>query len=511
METQSRLSACLRNAVPASCVWAPRPIARSRGAFDRRRLSAVAAALLACSLTALCASAGASVRWLGTQTLGRIGTYPLSGATLAGVANGQRALAWNQNGIRLALAQPGRRFGRPIRISEASDSKPVLAIDARGDLVVAWQYSDHSVIPPPEERSSSDCCDHVRVAMVRPDGKVVSEQTLTPPGRFANVQAVAISKDGSTAAVSYTWLPAAAALGGYGVVDPTPTQLGMRMASFGHRFGRPTNLGSWAYTALLQAFAGRTSIVYAALGAAAEQEAVVSEKGSVISHRFIGGVLAGMTPLPIYYRMLLTLEREQAFGLDAEGDAAILAEEPSPPSRRTDRLQAMIRRRHGTFRTLTLATTPGELYGGHCSPALAVAPTGLTLAVWSACEGRSISVALGTIAVPGGTLKRVSGPTLPASEQVNGLACALGPGRDGLVVADVNDAGARSWENRGSKMIVFERSSSGHFGPPQEIPTPRKVSFFDEEPAQIATDKRGLSVVVWRGSESRLDATWFTQ
>lgn len=453
------------------------------------------------------ASARQTVRWSASQALGEVSYQLLRGARLVSAPDGHMAVAWNHNGVVLALAGPGKRFGHPLRLADRSDSRPVVAIDARGEAIVAWDYSDNSVRPPREERSSgSSCCDHVRIAMVRPGGKVVSYQTVTPPGRSAEVEQVAISSDGSTVAVSYSSVSEMVARYGSWRIATT-RRLVVRVASFGRRFSAAAAVGTGASSAMLRVHARRAYVIYSENGFPEEQEAVVSRHGQLISRMLVGGVAVGVTRTSFVPPARTYTVEQLASGFDAKGDAILLIDEEQLSAEyEADRrhLQTMIRGVDGRFWTDTFATAGVYYKEAFCTPSLSVAPSGLALAAWgAACEGQQISLAFGSIDGRHRGLRQTRGLALPThADHLRAVTCALGPHDRGLIVIDMETPATRGL----SKVIAITRSGSGRLGIPHQVSS--ELGEFDAEP-QVVIDAHGRGVVIWLDQSSDLMATWF--
>ena len=129
------------------------------------------------------------------------------GVSLAGSSNGWAVAAWNPGpGLRVAIAPPGRPFGRsatPVAVT-LPESAPLVAVDDRGDVAVAWTSDDGEYLSPPDKYFQQyGCCERLQVAMLDAAGRVLSDQVVTPAATTAQVASLAIARDGATVAVGY--------------------------------------------------------------------------------------------------------------------------------------------------------------------------------------------------------------------------------------------------------------------------------------------------------------------
>jgi hypothetical protein len=145
--------------------------------------------------------AHAGMPWWRAQTVASFppdrGVYETDVA-LVGNARGRRAIAWPApGGIRVAIAPPGQGFGRSrlLRREKSSAGAPHLAMSSSGDTLVVYHYFDGTYTPPSEARES-DCCEGVRVAVVRRDGRIGRVRTLTPRAIGVYLEGFAIDGHG---------------------------------------------------------------------------------------------------------------------------------------------------------------------------------------------------------------------------------------------------------------------------------------------------------------------------
>jgi hypothetical protein len=160
------------------------------------RLSAL---LLTLAVAALAAASPASAGWTLERVAAHIGTGGYGDLTLAGNARGDTALLFEtSHGLSLALARPGGGFGQARAVPHAGvrqvggDSNLGVAIDEHGSALVIWTENDHTRRAPPSSRDD-DCCERVRVALLRAGSKRFSgPKTISPAGIDAFPQAFSL-------------------------------------------------------------------------------------------------------------------------------------------------------------------------------------------------------------------------------------------------------------------------------------------------------------------------------
>ncbi len=101
---------------------------------NARPLLPVVAAVLALGMAA--PAAGAAV-WGTPTTLSGAGDV---NSSVAVGSNGTAAIAYAASGVRVAVRNPGGRWGTPVRVSQGNYnvSGPSVAVDGKGGIVVAW-------------------------------------------------------------------------------------------------------------------------------------------------------------------------------------------------------------------------------------------------------------------------------------------------------------------------------------------------------------------------------------
>jgi hypothetical protein len=99
-----------------------------------RRIAPVLAMIAA--LAAAAPAIGAAT-WSAPTTLAGTGDV---NSSLAVGTNGTAAIAYVAGGVRVAVRNPGGRWGAPVRVSEGgyNVSGPSVAVDGKGGIVVAW-------------------------------------------------------------------------------------------------------------------------------------------------------------------------------------------------------------------------------------------------------------------------------------------------------------------------------------------------------------------------------------
>jgi hypothetical protein len=439
--------------------------------------------------------------WSGAQSLGHVGYRPEEGVRLAGNARGDAAVVWQapDGSLRLARAWRGGPFGSSRSIARSADGRPFVAMDDQGDLIVAWNYSDNALIVPPDAREGPSCCDRVRVAVLRADGRLVLGETLTSRKVSADVSAVAISAGGSTVAVLYE--AAVAHLQSPYPRTGTP-HLFVRTAQFGKPFGRSAGFG-FARLAALRASHREVSVVYGSereppapfyelgAGKAAMAEARVSLTGRRLDTRSLGDL--GYKPNGILNEDVSSMQ----FGYDAHGDLAALF------AGGQHKLVMAALRVGGGLRAQGIHTVPEPPRDrGFYAPDLAIAPSGRGIITWSGGYSRDqIGVAIGSLPSDRFRLAAVLTP-LPPGRAVQNMDDAINSRGQAAIVLTASGPGGEEHD-----VLAILRSACGHFERPIVL-----AGFGDlegETNPQVAIDTHGRGVVTWESSSNELVARRF--
>jgi hypothetical protein len=128
----------------------------------------LAAWLLAAMALALAAASPAGAAWTRQQVASSAPDY-IHSATIAGNERGHAALVFSDAaGLHVAVAEPGREFGRPRRVprSGGGGGYERLAVDENGNVLLGWTYNDESQPPRPFQRDEG-CCRRIRLALLR--------------------------------------------------------------------------------------------------------------------------------------------------------------------------------------------------------------------------------------------------------------------------------------------------------------------------------------------------------
>jgi hypothetical protein len=134
----------------------------------------------------------AQAGWRSTQTLEA--KKKLSGAVaIATAPSGHAVAVWQTNrGLRVAIARPGRAFGRPRPISgsDTNSGDVRVAVAPNGRAIVAQDYFDNSFFDPTDLRGEG-CCHGTKVAIVSARGRVTAARTVRPRGNVSPLAALA--------------------------------------------------------------------------------------------------------------------------------------------------------------------------------------------------------------------------------------------------------------------------------------------------------------------------------
>lgn len=380
--------------------------------------------------------------WFAPQILG-IANYfgpdrGTSGPQLVSDASGDRAVAWSSpTGLRVALARRGGPFGPSRLIASRVEAGPIVAIDERGEVAVAWGFNDHShAIPVPADTETRYCCDRLVVATLAAGAHRFRYQDLATPQGSLHLRSLAIATNGSTLAVSYDSEPLAAI-----ATDPGAHELFARVGRLGQPLGGGVALGAELEVFSMHSSPGHASLLIGATGGeeAGLLEAVVTEPG----HRTVEHHISGL----VGFRSSTESE-----GYDAYGDFALLAEVNLSDGVAYDfatRLSA------GAFRVQRLVTDlKSEGHEPFRSPAMAVSANGAVLATWTGpgIEPSPLTVASGQLRR--GRLRRwvTLNPPFPGPGY-DESADAINTRGQGVIVADQNDPTVRFQE--GGPLLAF--------------------------------------------------------
>lgn len=131
------------------------------------------AAVAACVLLALAPAAQAG-RWTDARTVDS--PDPAFGPAIAVNARGDAVLAWSGSGtVWVALARRGGEFAQPQALPGTPGSDLQVDIDDRGNAIVGWTYHDGTVPEEPELREEG-CCVRLTGAV-----KPASRSSFGPP------------------------------------------------------------------------------------------------------------------------------------------------------------------------------------------------------------------------------------------------------------------------------------------------------------------------------------------
>src|SRR3954469_925297 len=119
-------------------------LSRPQPAARREVYPIVRLVLAAAAATALIGAAPASA-WT-PQRLFSGGDFFQQTVELAQNSRGDAAVVFEDlRAVRLATARPGHRFSRPRRVPGSRGGQNArVAIDEQGDVLVAWEYFDHT-------------------------------------------------------------------------------------------------------------------------------------------------------------------------------------------------------------------------------------------------------------------------------------------------------------------------------------------------------------------------------
>jgi hypothetical protein len=103
---------------------------------------------------------------------------------VAAQRDGTVAVAFIQDGVRVALRSPDGAWTRPEKVSEGRTgvASPDVAVGARGEVIVAWTQNTVHGATPPQGPS------YVRAAIRHPDGRWGAARTIGRTGHFIDAQ-----------------------------------------------------------------------------------------------------------------------------------------------------------------------------------------------------------------------------------------------------------------------------------------------------------------------------------
>jgi hypothetical protein len=391
-------------------------------------------------------------------------------------ARGDAAIAYqNAYGAYIRLARPNGRFGSPILLSSAADSAPLLAMDTRGDVVAAWTYNDNSQGPPFDDRGADGCCERVRVAELRANGRIVAHETLPPGGVLSTPDDVAISPDGRVVAVLYS-----------------ADRLRVRIGRFGHGLGAGASFahtGGFPSITSVTASASDSYVTYSA--GKRIYEARVASSGRVLKTRALGTL-----PLACPYAQQLPGELCGAeYDRDGAGRRAALYGETAGAVRVATWPAA-----GGAPRVQTLgdpATVPAGTTGTLAT--WGFAQSGLGLVAWCDRPAGQLNLDLGVPAA--GLVPAAAAPADTCSD--DGLSAAVNSHGQALVAElRTPPAGAPAQ----TSFAVITRNAAGRLAGPRTITS--NASEFGVP--FTAIDEKGGALMVWSTPEGELLAQRLT-
>lgn len=433
-------------------------------------------------LTAIClallltpAAAGARQHqqslWSKQQVVGEGFVSPTStGRALAVNRRGEAVLAWRApDGVRVALARPGQRFGTSRLIGEGAAMGPLAAVNSRGQVAVVWGYNNKT----PPYRGGPRCCQRLRVATLTASGRLFVRYTIAPPETTIALQSIALADDG-TIVVAFAATPQSAfAIGG----DPLDTtHLMLQVVPFGALLQQTLDVGVRRQLRLLLPERREASALYED-----QDEATITEisLGGGRSRRttdssdpdLVGGVL----------------------GQDAYGDqiAASVRSESGE-----NHLVIATRGHGGKLESRTAMSQPGEfpkMLVGLEPPTLATAPSGWTLVMWSGSSGFEgpdgrLGIWVASADAHNGHVGSPKFLSLPENAGVAGITCAINSHGQALVLVE----GLLGSQGGSPRRLTsgFLRLRDGHY---KKVLAP----FLTRSPS-AAIDDKGRGIVLWQ-------------
>jgi hypothetical protein len=397
-------------------------------------------------------------------------------------------------GIELALARNGSRFGR-VRLVPGSrgGQGPFVAIDARGDVAMAWTFIDNSFdagVP------AGPCCTRVAAAVRWADGRFSAARTVTVRGTASYIAAITMVSG------------RAALLIQSGPSDPGPLglQAGWPLVSsaFSRRGFMPgvpvAPPGALARSAYLR---GRvTSVVYSPIGALGRvnfEEARVLDGRSVRGVHGLGALDESGFPPPSFAGIGET-DSVEPTGQDAQGGQVVVYESDAAPGARLD---AAIRSSSSGFFSANLDALQNDDFHGNYfrTPLLAVAPSGRAIITWERNQQGLVHVVMRAphrAFRPAGVLALRVAPTA-----VTAAGATAVNSRGQAVIALASDAAGGS----GSALQAILRTQRGTYTPAVTLEGLSLGTIHDDPGAAI--DESGRGVVVWTDAAGQVNARRF--
>lgn len=439
----------------------------------------------------LCAVVGLSVGVApanadASQALGTQGEEA-SWHLLAGNASGRAIAIWTDphRHLRFAVAAPGGPFGRSGTLGEASgQSSASVAMNPRGESLVAWAENDHRY-PPPESRVGAlQCCDQVRVAVLNRVGSIVATTTLNPTTTTAIDPQATIAPDGS-AAVTYDEAPVEEE------VSPFAFTERLRTSTADHEYSPAVEVPGSVIG--LQARARQVSVITRVDGSTLV-ESSYGVGGAMRSTRSLGSAPEEQFPTP------LQVPFEAAF--DSVGGVGVLGptEAELEPF-----LLVTLRDPHTALRRNRVDLTPSRRF---TSQSLAVAPSGRFLiarmvegAPWR--DGR-IGVADGVL---GGVRPRTTAVLHPFASEDAIESDSPSMAVDSSGRAAIAFQLMRAHAGYLYSSVLMTRSATGRWSKLRHLSAWRESN--DAAEPRLVLDAHGGGVVIWEEPSRALRASRF--
>jgi hypothetical protein len=392
------------------------------------------------------------------------------GAALAGNARGQAVVAWRApDGVHVAQAKPGHRFGASQLIGELVAGRPWVAMNSRGEVAVAWSY-----------KTGPHCCYRIRIIMLSATGHVVSRYTVAAAKTTAALQSLTIADDGLTV-VTYEATPESALKVSGSPFDAT--HLIWQAGRFGSHLNRQFDLGVKTTLLSMSSRSGETVGLYL-------------DEGSYTAVTEIRLRLNGR-PRVVPFGEVDLPSSPTNFGEDAHGDH-ILA---SVHSEARENVIAVTAGRDGKFWSRTVSRRRGEapkMLVGLEPPALAVSPSGRMLLSWSGASGfggpqgrQGLWTTIGN--VQGAHVQAPHFLALAALQHAVGSTVSTINSRgQGIVLASTEHYGRSENQSRKS-LFAYLCLTDGHF----DKGTMLVSTHLPLGQPQVTIDEHGRGVVLW--------------
>jgi hypothetical protein len=380
-------------------------------------------AIIVLGLAAIVATPAGARQWSSpTPVPGSDGVgYPYD---VAVAPDGAAAVAFVRNGIRVAVRLPNGRWSRPAKVStgDTGVSGPDIAVDAAGELLVAWTQS--RVVGPPVGRNE------VRVAIRAPNGRWSRPHTVGATEHFIDSELQLRANPRGDAVLGWRGVSS----GGHDLL-----QAAYRPAQA--RFGGAHSLGEAGFD--LRVAIGTGGIAYAVWTHLSPPMFVQSSvrlgvRGPKSWHApvTVAGPDAGGPQIALSKRHALIVWRQDEQGIGATRTGLTATTDRGPD---------------GTFTPIQVLAdnpTPG--------PQIAVGPTGERLIVWADATAPAAEPALGALSWSVGS---PDGTFSPVQRRLGVGAGQLVMIRDGTAVV--------VWGTAGVQEVV--RRPGGAFGRPQTL------------------------------------------